>query len=220
MDEINNNIILTQEQKALLLSFSDSPLSSVFYLSGGTALSAFFLHHRLSEDLDFFTDQDIDIENVLIFLRSISGVKQTSYERKYDRRIFMLEYSSGTFLKVEFTKYPFEKISPAQKIGNVFIDSIEDILANKLMAMTDRKDPKDYIDVYFILQAYPHFKIEEAIRQSEKKFGLKGIGSILSGRFLELPALNAVHLASETKLSDIKPSFHELARRLIRRTIG
>jgi predicted nucleotidyltransferase component of viral defense system len=27
-----------------------------------------------------------------------------------------------------------------------------DILANKLMAMTDRLDPKDYVDVYFILQ--------------------------------------------------------------------
>lgn len=204
MDEINNNIILTQEQKALLLSFSDSPLSSVFYLSGGTALSAFFLHHRLSEDLDFFTDQDIDIENVLIFLRAISGVKQTSFEGKYDRRIFMLEYSSGTFLKVEFTKYSFERLAPAQTIGDLLIDSIEDILANKLMAMTDRKDPKDYIDVYFILQAYPHFKIEEAINQSEKKFGLKGIGSILSGRFLELPALEAVHLVSGTNLSDIK----------------
>ena len=36
--------------------------ASVFYLTGGTALSAFYLHHRLSEDLDFFTESDVETE--------------------------------------------------------------------------------------------------------------------------------------------------------------
>ena len=53
-----------------------------------------------------------------------------------------------------------------------------DILANKLMAMTDRRDPKDYVDVYFILQDYPSMKIEDSIRQTGYKFGIKGVSSV------------------------------------------
>ena len=49
-----DNAILTQEQKTLLLHFSQSDLRQSFYLTGGTALAAFYLFHRVSEDLDFF----------------------------------------------------------------------------------------------------------------------------------------------------------------------
>ncbi len=48
--------ILTDLQKKILNTFSDLPDKEAFYLTGGTALSAFFLKHRRSHDLDFFTD--------------------------------------------------------------------------------------------------------------------------------------------------------------------
>lgn len=47
--------ILTPFQKKLLKSIGDSPLADHFYLTGGTALAAFYLQHRFSEDLDFFS---------------------------------------------------------------------------------------------------------------------------------------------------------------------
>jgi predicted nucleotidyltransferase component of viral defense system len=53
---ISDNPLLTRDQKDLLLRFRDSPLCRRFYLTGGTALAAFYLHHRLSEDLDFFSE--------------------------------------------------------------------------------------------------------------------------------------------------------------------
>ena len=43
-----------------LYSFQDAVLETVFeeplgfYLTGGTALGRFYLHHRYSDDLDFF----------------------------------------------------------------------------------------------------------------------------------------------------------------------
>ena len=74
--------------------------------------------------------------------------------------------------------YPFERLASASKFGGVMADSISDILANKLMAMTDRRDPKDYVDVYFILQDYPSMKIEDSIRQTGYKFGIKGVSSV------------------------------------------
>ena len=36
------------------LAKKDLWLTKNFFLGGGTALSEFYLHHRLSEDLDFF----------------------------------------------------------------------------------------------------------------------------------------------------------------------
>ena len=47
--------ILTAFQRQLLKHIGQSSIANNFYLTGGTALAAFFLHHRLSEDLDFFT---------------------------------------------------------------------------------------------------------------------------------------------------------------------
>ncbi|MCZ7666433.1 MAG: nucleotidyl transferase AbiEii/AbiGii toxin family protein [Chloroflexi bacterium] len=45
---------MTSFQKELLKVIGRSSLGDNFYLTGGTALAAFYLQHRFSEDLDFF----------------------------------------------------------------------------------------------------------------------------------------------------------------------
>jgi len=55
--------IISQFQKELLIRFSKLPDAGSFYLTGGTALAEFYLHHRISFDLDLFTS-----ENQLILL--------------------------------------------------------------------------------------------------------------------------------------------------------
>ena len=53
--------ILTKGQELILGEFKkDDWLSSLFYFTGGTALSEFYLQHRLSDDLDFFTQEAFD----------------------------------------------------------------------------------------------------------------------------------------------------------------
>jgi predicted nucleotidyltransferase component of viral defense system len=39
-------------------------LKDDFFLTGGTALSVFYLHHRRSNDLDFFTLKPIDLSEI------------------------------------------------------------------------------------------------------------------------------------------------------------
>ena len=46
---------LSHAQELFLDRLGESDLAEIFYLTGGTALSAFYLHHRESEDLDFFS---------------------------------------------------------------------------------------------------------------------------------------------------------------------
>ena len=47
--------ILSPAQRALLDRLSRSEFTRDFFLTGGTALAECYLHHRFSEDLDFFT---------------------------------------------------------------------------------------------------------------------------------------------------------------------
>ena len=47
--------VLTRLQREFLSRFFSQPSGQAFYLTGGVALSEFYLHHRLSQDLDLFT---------------------------------------------------------------------------------------------------------------------------------------------------------------------
>ena len=48
--------MLTPLQRRLLREIGQSPLREEFFLTGGTALAALYLHHRYSVDLDLFTE--------------------------------------------------------------------------------------------------------------------------------------------------------------------
>lgn len=220
MNKIENNPILTEQQKILLKRFIAWPHASVFYLTGGTALSAFYLHHRLSDDLDFFTEGDVETDPILSLLRSISEVQELKLETKFDRKVFLVSYRGGQKLRVEFTKYPFKTISPFMSVEGIHVDSMNDILANKLMALTDRKDIKDYVDIYFILKERPQLSIDEMIGKTEKKFGIKGLRYILQGRFLECQAgIESLNMKKTCNINDLIAFFKETARGLIRRSI-
>ena len=49
------NKILTEKQELFIDHLPDE-IHANFYLAEGTALAAFYLCHRISEDLDFFTE--------------------------------------------------------------------------------------------------------------------------------------------------------------------
>lgn len=217
---ISDNPILTGDQKSFLTHFRASPLLESFYLTRGTALSAFFLHHRLSEDLDFFSEESIGIEIVLAFTKSLPQVSEVQYERKYDRKIFLLRYSSSRIMKVEFTTYPFARLEKGPEVEKIQIDSLRDILTNKLMALTDRRDAKDYVDLYCAFKNHPQLNIEQLIVQTELKFGVKGIQHILRGRFLEpIPSIGTLKMRETLDQEGLTQFFVQQAKHWITRSI-
>lgn len=65
---LKNNPILTPFQKEFLKEFFKSEIGKNFFLTGGTALSAFYLAHRYSYYLDLFSLKPLKInliENVI-----------------------------------------------------------------------------------------------------------------------------------------------------------
>jgi len=218
---IAENPILTSEQKSLLHSFSGSDLRFSFYLTGGTSLSAFYLFHRLSEDLDFFSEEAIEVELILAFLKSAPEVVDVQYERKFDRKIFLLHHENGRPLKVEFTTYPFRRCEEGPMVEGIAIDSLKDIIVNKIMAVTDRRDPKDFVDLYFALKSQSDLDVDDLVQTTESKFGVKGVKYILRGRFMEaIPPVGTLLMKQDLDLEDLARFFKQQAMAWVRSDIG
>ena len=61
------NSILSKNQVNTLEKIGKNKfITGNFYLTGGTALAEFYLKHRYSEDLDFFSEQEVDILSLFI----------------------------------------------------------------------------------------------------------------------------------------------------------
>ena len=148
--EIEDNRILTPNQADFLLEFAESELKDVFRLTGGTALSAFFLEHRLSEDLDFFSSEKISIHLCQHFLSGLGCGSIFSATKKFDGNIFLLKHKDGAMLKVEFTYYPLRNIESVWDLHGLRVDSFLDIdiVVNKLCAIADRVEAKDYVSFW------------------------------------------------------------------------
>jgi predicted nucleotidyltransferase component of viral defense system len=214
------NPILTSRQKDFLFQFARCSLHDRFYLSGGTALAAFHLEHRISEDLDLFSAEEFTVEAVLGFLRSLTAVTKIEYERKFDRRLFLLHYGPSEALKVEFTHYPFPTGHAGIVCEGLSIDSLQDILSNKLAAMTDRQDAKDYVDVYCAFRKRPDLDIENVMREAEQKFGVRGIRHILRGRFLQdPPPASGLRMCQPLDFADLARFYRDQAEHWIRDSI-
>ncbi len=65
--------VLTGKQKIVIDEIKkEKNLASRFYLTGGTALSAFHLQHRYSDDLDLFSDDAFDKEKIVNFIKRLA----------------------------------------------------------------------------------------------------------------------------------------------------
>jgi predicted nucleotidyltransferase component of viral defense system len=147
------SILNAYQKKFLQAAQGDNYISGHFYLAGGTTLAQYYLHHRLSDDLDFFTsDEDINIRSIENFLEENKeklGVAQRQRIKRYDRNICNLRYTDGFELKTEFTKY-FKPLYPLAKIEGLHVEHINDIFLNKIACILDRNDPKDFVDLYYM----------------------------------------------------------------------
>lgn len=171
--------ILTPAQKAVIDLVAKEQHLTHFYLTGGTALAAYYLQHRISDDLDFFNLEKPDQLFLHTFAQKIQktlGAQNVRYERLYDRNQFFFTFPNEE-LKIEFTQYPFPQLDRPTKKDGILVDSIRDIAANKLVTILDRFDPKDFVDLYFFLQTTGLRFIQ---KDAETKFDMK-IGDVFLG---------------------------------------
>lgn len=159
-----------------------------FYLTGGTALSEFYLKHRISYDIDLFTvDQEVDQKLVDAFLKKISsklGVIQIKRSQFMGLISYMLIFSDEKELKVDFNYYPFPRIEKGTKYKKLEVDSVYDIAVNKLHTIFMQPRSRDYLDLYFIMQKY-NYSLDKLILDAKSKFDWHIDRITLASQFLK-----------------------------------
>lgn len=212
--------ILTEKQE-LLISHLPEEIQTNFYLTGGTALSAFYLGHRLSEDMDFFTDAEekmAPIEFLTGIIRSLPSLDHLHFERLFDRRIFVATFKDNQILKVEFTSYPFKSLDDRLRVGKLVVDSLLNLITGKLFAMADRLDPKDFVDLYFVLKN-KGLKLEILVKLTEERFDVKGLEFVIPERILLVDRIAPRDLpvmVEKLDLDEMKGYYLQEATRLVK----
>jgi predicted nucleotidyltransferase component of viral defense system len=151
LDERPEKILTPLQIKTLDAFFAEAEFARVFYLTGGTALAAFYLFHRYSDDLDFFTHEN-QIEFLWPMLQKLkpsSAFEVVSRTPSYIR----IQFTEG--LRVDFVQdIPYRVGVPIQR-GAWRVDCLENLILNKISAIQGRLDMKDYVDLYFLLKDKP-----------------------------------------------------------------
>ncbi|EKE13907.1 MAG: hypothetical protein ACD_12C00759G0002 [uncultured bacterium] len=167
--------VLNKNQKILIELLSISPLAKKFYLTGGTALSAFYLYHRLSIDLDFFSDEPFSYNELKIFLDAVKrkfDLRDILAVKIFDRWQFTVAAKNPVKLEFVYFNHEKKRLKSLRKEMNIYVDSLEDIAANKTLAYFDRNEPKDLFDLYYLINK-GGFTILQLLQLVNDKFGIK-----------------------------------------------
>jgi predicted nucleotidyltransferase component of viral defense system len=170
--------------KAVLYPFQDGIISMMkelgmdFYLTGGTALSRAYYHHRFSDDLDFFTHNDPNFLNhVKLFLNALNDSGEYEIDTKMApqitrdfSRLFIksVQKNNEVVLKIDFVNdisIHYGEIIEDKVLGK--LDSVENILINKITALT-RFEPKDIADIWMISKNQS-FSWEDIVTKAKNK---------------------------------------------------
>lgn len=163
--------ILNPFQKEVLLEFKKTSLASKFYLSGGTALAQYYLKHRYSEDLDFFTKEELDFEELKKFINFIAKktrVRKIEIQKGFGLYAFFLDNN-----KIDFGQYPFEPVIKLKKFEGILVESMYDIALNKAHTIAFRPRMRDFIDIYFILEKEKDWNFRDLLERSFEKFEMR-----------------------------------------------
>jgi len=133
-----------------------------YILVGGTALSL-KIGHRKSVDIDLFTTNDFDSQEMLYYLNQNYGAIIT------ESRLFtntVLTHIND--IKVDIITHKYPLLNPVEMNEGIRMISNEDIGAMKLHAIFQSgKRLKDFVDMYFLLEEKP---LKDYLQAYEKKY--------------------------------------------------
>jgi len=207
---------LSPLQADFLARFFATPTGQQFFLTGGTALAAFYLHHRVSVDLDLFTLDDLALRQAEMLMPQWAaelGCHTGQARRTEHFSQYLLESETGETLRIDLVRVFGPQYGEHRHVGDIIVDSIENIGANKLTAILSRTEPKDFVDLYFILQAGHDF--DDLLAKAQKKdLGLQPF--FMAGSLLQIR--NVRHLPATTpplRAPELQEFIIALADRLI-----
>ncbi len=147
--------LLTPLQRTFLEEFFQQPISAEFFLTGGTAVAEYYLHHRYSEDIDLFTTNEDalpDISSALpVMFRHLDATFEERIRTTSFRQVFV-RAANGEELKIDLVRDVGPQFGEHQVLDKIIVDSELNIAANKVTAIFGRTAPKDFVDLYFLIK--------------------------------------------------------------------
>lgn len=126
-------------------------------LDGRTALAAFHLGHRVSKDLDFFADYQINAAAFAEVVREIAeergfGMRATRGRSMGFAQFVASDPEAGVEVQLDIAAAsPFHLDERDLAAEGIRVSSFRDLCAGKLHAICDRYEPRDYVDLHAIL---------------------------------------------------------------------
>lgn len=212
--------VLTKEQKIILDGIKlDRYIQERFYFTGGSALAEYYLRHRYSEDLDFFTEKLFDHQLTLSFIGDLSkkiGFEFTS-EAVAAVQMFFLEFKNGRKVKIDFNYYGYPRLKPSVLKAGLYVDNAFDIAVNKLLTINQRDDIKDFVDFYYL---EPKFGVWDLIEGVRRKFGMKLDPWIYGSDFLKVEDFTFLpRMIKPLDLKTLKRFFRQKAKEVGRKAV-
>lgn len=219
---VTEQSLLTPNHQKLLDSIAkNSYLTRTFYFTGGTALAEYYLHHRYSEDLDFFTEDPFAARTLEIQVKeALSILKPSSIELETlnQQHTYFLSLGSER-IKVDFAYYPFAHLGEYAKREALRISSLLDIMINKVHAITTRKRGRDFLDLYLGL-IKEKLNVDDIISNYQLKFDVRLSHSELAKHFAGvLEALDQPRFLGSTPWTKVEKYFLTQAKNLSRHSL-
>ncbi|MDR0598442.1 MAG: nucleotidyl transferase AbiEii/AbiGii toxin family protein [Treponema sp.] len=146
----------------LVEKLQNIPALDEFVLVGGTSL-ALQIGHRMSEDIDLFTQEDIDQEFIIETLRKEFG---SSFSvSALSRNTINCVISN---IKIDLLRHGYPYVDAIIRKDKLRLLGLPDIAAMKLNAIAGNGTRvKDFIDVYFLLD---RFSLKQMFSFYKKKY--------------------------------------------------
>ncbi len=187
---------------SLLKKIMNDEVFNDFNLVGGTSL-ALRIGHRKSEDLDLFTQSDFDTEKLKKYL-----IDNYNFEVRFQEKNTLKGFVGG--ILVDCIKFGYKNLYPIEKIDDIRMLSIEDIIAMKLVAIyQDGTRIKDFIDIAYLSNYY---SLNKMIKFCNEKFDCDNSLSILKG----LTYFDNIDLTEKINIYDKNFSFETVKEHLIK----
>jgi predicted nucleotidyltransferase component of viral defense system len=166
---------LTKDLQSVLREMGSFMSERGFYLGGGTAL-AVYLGHRLSVDLDWFSEKPLP--DPLIFARELKDKGIPFIVNQTDRGTL---HGSVHGVNVSILEYRYPLLAPANEWSefHCLLATLEDLTCMKLSAISQRGSKKDFIDFFALIKS--GMDLSYCLALYRKRYAVEDTGHILYG---------------------------------------
>jgi hypothetical protein len=211
--------LITPLQRELLGRFFALPDSGSFYLTGGTALAEYYLGHRKSFDLDLFCAEK---SLIIPFSRNVEaelgGDFHVTVVRRFETFVeLVVESKESVKIQMAFDS-PFRFEPPVEMADHILVNDFRDLSADKLLAFFGRTEPRDAVDIHFILKNVDLATLQESACRKDPGFDPYWL-SVAFSRTRDFPddiSQWPVEMVRQCDAREIKRDFARLAIEVMR----